>query len=251
MPTVQIEVTTRCNFDCWYCTGRQYEKHSDMEWGTFLETLDRVPYGATVQLQGEGESTLWKHWREAVALAASRFNIYSIINGSRIDVDHIARYFPKIGVSLDTLDPVQAAAIGRHNLPKVLDNLRQLAAAMPGRVNICTTLCGQDVRGIKEFAHSINAVHQTQTLQDKADYVTFYPDRVKRPHRVPGYTSYRCPIIDNGNAYVTVNGTWLPCPYIKRDQDTFNLEVAAKQMQRGEVPVHCTGCRMIRLSIKA
>ncbi len=109
MKYVQLEITTRCNYACFYCAGRDMPQQ-DMAWDTFAGIVDAIAEpGATVLLQGEGEPTLHpRFWDRVAYVRSKRHRTYSIINGSRVDVPRIARLFPQIGISLDTLDAAMA-----------------------------------------------------------------------------------------------------------------------------------------------
>lgn len=239
----QLEVTTRCNFDCWYCTGRQMVQR-DMDWDTFTKIVDSIPAGATVMLQGEGEPTLWPHWWRGVEYAVQRGLVpYSIINGSRVDVPQTDKLFPRIGVSLDTVDAAEASAIGRHNVTKVLANIELLHAAMPGRLTIYITHVARDTKPLIRWLMQRELRYVIQPLQAKTDYQVVYPQGMTRPQSVAVKRS--CRLIDTHH-YFTADGTELPCCYIKRDWQTFKLEEAKAQLANGLVPRHCQGCSQLR-----
>lgn len=215
-----------------------------MEWDTFTKIVDGIPAGETVMLQGEGEPTLWPHWWQGVEYVVSRGLVpYSIINGSRVDVALIAKWFPKIGISLDTVNAAEANVIGRHNVAKVLDNIEQLAAAMPGSLTIYITHVSSNTEPLIRWLMQRELRHVIQPLQAKTDYQVVYP---AGRQRIPLATTKRsCRLMDSHH-YFTADGTELPCCYIKRDWRTFDLAEAKEQLASGAVPRHCQGCAFIR-----
>lgn len=128
---VQIEVTTRCNFTCYYCTGRKMEQ-ADMTWDTFKRIADAMPPDVTqVRLQGEGEPLLWKHFEQAVRLLTSKgIAVNTITNGSIYSPSKVMG-LEYLGISLDTINPERAKDIGRHNLPRVLGNIARYRKLLP------------------------------------------------------------------------------------------------------------------------
>jgi MoaA/NifB/PqqE/SkfB family radical SAM enzyme len=67
---VQFEITTRCNFDCFYCAGRAM-RQGDMSYEVFIDLLarhvERNGTPDTVSLQGEGEPTLHHDFKDGGA----------------------------------------------------------------------------------------------------------------------------------------------------------------------------------------
>lgn len=105
----QLEITTRCNFDCFYCAGRDMPQQ-DMAWDTFVRIVDRIPgRGSMVSLQGEGEPSLHPKFEAMAQHVATRgHQAYTILNASRIDAERLSRLFPTVGISVDTLDAHRA-----------------------------------------------------------------------------------------------------------------------------------------------
>jgi len=244
----QIELTTRCNFDCWYCAGRVVPQ-LDMEWDVFVGIVDSIPRGVMVNLQGEGEPTLWPHFWRGVDYVLSRgLRPFMIMNGSRVDCDRISAAFPKIGVTIDSIDPATAHKIGRHNLPKVLANVERLAAAMPNRVTIYSVAQadGDANEAIRAWATSRQCNFVLLPLLTKADYVSVYPTGRAKIALVQPETAYECHYIKNAaHAYWTVTGKRLPCCWIKLDAETFDTLQAANDLAAGIIPQHCKGCRFL------
>lgn len=249
----QLEITTRCNFACFYCAGRDMQQQ-DMAWDTFTGIVDAIAQpGSTVSLQGEGEPTLHPRFWDMVAYVYSkRHTPYSIINGSRVDAARIARLFPQIGVSLDTLDAAVAEKIGRFNLSKVLANLEALCAAMgPERIVLMTVNLGQPLDALRAWAQQRGfASHIVQPLKTKADYARRYEHHLVRSPctgSVEAATARTCRFLHQDlMRYYTVNGLALPCVFIK---DTVGIESIAglrSALQQGSVPKGCAGCDELR-----
>lgn len=257
----QLEITTRCNYGCFYCAGRDMPQQ-DMAWDTFTGIVDAIekpgatPH-ATVSLQGEGEPTLHPRFWDMVAYVHRKGHVpYTIINGSRVDVARIARLFPQIGISLDTLDAAIAEKIGRYNLPKVLANLEALCTAMgPQRIVLMTVNLGQPLGELKAWAKQRGfASHVVQPLKTKADYARRYekhlvraPTKASTPAATTDVTSRTCRFLHQDlMRYYTCTGLALPCCFIKDTEGIESIAGLQTSLAQGHVPKGCAGCDELR-----
>lgn len=272
MKYVQLEITTRCNYGCFYCAGRDMPQQ-DMAWSTFTGIVDAIAPpdapgmpGATISLQGEGEPTLHPRFWDMVAYVHSKRHVpTSIINGSRVDVARIARLFPQISISVDTLDPAIAEKIGRYNLPKVLANLEALCAAMgPQRIVLMTVNLGQPLDDLRAWAKQRGfADHIVQPLKTKADYARRYEQHLVRipvkafnevcttvstPAAIPAAVPRTCRFLHQDlMRFYTCDGLALPCCFIKDTEGIESIAGLRTMLQRGQVPKGCAGCGELRV----
>lgn len=253
---VQVEITTVCNFGCFYCAGRAMaQRHMPPE--AFAQVLARLPShqpGLCVSLQGEGEPTLHPHfWQLVEAVQAQGLRPYTITNATRIDVDRFDRLLPEVGVSIDTLDPAEAERIGRYNLPKVLDNLGALLARLgPRRLLVHTVDYGQALGPLRAELSRLGLRQLVQPLQRKADYLRHYPDAVRQPLVAgvsfgrpaaaarPRHCSY---LATPRMRYFNIDGVELPCCFIKDVPAGFSTDALRRTVAAGGVPPTCQGCR--------
>lgn len=244
---VQIEITTHCNYRCFYCAGRDMpQKH--MEMTRFVGILDCLPAGKhRVSLQGEGEPTTHPQFWNMVQLVRERGHApYTITNGSRLEPDRVAEHFPSIGISIDTLDPDEAECIGRYKLAQTLAGLKRfLASYDPARVVIHTVDYGQDLAPVKALVKACRiGRHIIQPLQTKNDYAYRYPGRV-RSRDIEDY-SCRCRYIEQSRMrYYNIAGIEMPCCFIKDTSHFVSADVIRESLWRHEIPASCRGCREI------
>lgn len=258
---VQVEITTVCNFGCFYCAGRAMpQRHMSMP--MLARILMSIPAGRpdiTVSLQGEGEPTLHpQFWDLVAAVHARGARPYTITNASRVDVARFDAQLPAAGVSLDTLDAAEAERIGRYNLPKVLGNLHSLLARMgPRRLVIHTVDYGQPLGELLAFVAGLGGVqHVLQPLQRKADYVRHYPSdgsvgtQAASVHGVsfpapprPRHCDY---LARPRMRFFNIDGVELPCCFIKDVPADFSATVLRDSLAAGRVPATCRGCRELQ-----
>jgi len=247
---LHVEISTHCNFTCFYCAGREM-KQRYMSLDDFVNILDKLPTGNhVVCLQGEGEPTIHPDfWAMAELLQLRKHTPYTITNGSCIDAERIAATFPRIAVSLDTLDPIEADRIGRKNLPKVLRNIDRLLEHMgPRRVIIASVDYGQPLDELKAYVQSKGITeHMVQPLQVKDHYRKNY-ENVPAP--VENYT-YQCRYLEQDlQRTYDLDGHVYPCCYIKNPAGFISIDNLRATMQRRELPECCRGCREILADTK-
>ncbi len=242
----QIEVTTRCNYSCWYCAGR-HMKQKDMSWDIFVSICDKIPKGSTVNLQGEGEPFLWQYFWDAVKYLRQLDIVpFVITNGTIIDVELINKYFPKIAITIDSLIEQESIKNGRFNIEKVKTNVEKLASVMQDRITIYTVDTGIDIGQLKLWVESINVNHLIKSLEQKSDYIKFYPSNYKQSNFKSSMLPYCSYLTSNEYKFWNVDGIELPCCYIKENAQDFKRHEALKSFSSGIIPSSCFGCSKIK-----
>lgn len=249
--TVQIELTTICNFDCHYCAGRSMaQRHMDD--ALLQQVLDSMPTQQSlwVSLQGEGEPTLHpRFWEWAQAFRDKGHHVTTITNGTRINAQRCHEVLSNIGVSIDTLDADEAERIGRYNLPKVLSHFEELVQTMgPQRVRVHTVSYGQDVRPLLNYLQGLGVRAIVQPIQTKPDYARRYGDlpavHVYR-QRQRSVETYTCRFLDGRTPmrFVNIDGIEMPCCFIKDAGAFESTQHVREALARKVVPTPCLGCR--------
>jgi MoaA/NifB/PqqE/SkfB family radical SAM enzyme len=243
---VQIEIGTHCNYQCFYCAGRDMAQ-TYMAWDLFSAILERqsAPQVERVSLQGEGEPMMHpRFWDMVSAVTARGLTPYTITNGSLLDPERVAKAFPAIGISIDTVDPEYARRIGRYKLQRVLRNLDALLNVLaPDRVIIHTVAMGQPLDHLREYlARRGIKKHVVQPLQTKADYASRYSSAAPSW----GACTYQCrflaaPIM----RYYDITGLEMPCCFIKNTAEFVSGDELRRQLNQRIVPSCCGGCGAI------
>ena len=245
---VQIEITTICNFRCFYCAGRDMPAQS-MSLALFDAILLGLPKGRhTISLQGEGEPLAHRRFWDMLDRVRSAGHLpYLITNGSLRTTPRLAKYVPMIGISIDTLERHEADRIGRIRLDRVLANFeRLLADAGPDRLVVHTVDYGQDRTALDAYLDRHRVTRRVvQPLQTKTDYRHRYPEVViSAPMPAnPAPCNY---LLQPRMVYFNIDGLRMPCCFIK---DASRYESETKLLAKfasGKVPVACDGCREVR-----
>ena len=243
MSFTQIEVTTVCNFDCLYCTGRKMQQKS-MSWDTFLQVCEKINT-KVVSLQGEGEPTLWPHFSRAVNYLTDKgFLVTTITNGSTTRHIELIDKLHALYVSIDSLDEKEASKIGRYNLAKVLTNLQALKPHSK-KVTVTTVDYGQDLKPLESYCKSHGFKWQSQKLQQKQDYTEVYPVHWIKPPKQLISKKLRCEYLDKKLLdFYNIDGLHRPCCFIKSTHVCDPLDMQRK-LNVGIVPHSCLGCSKI------
>ncbi len=134
---VQVEPTTRCNFTCGFCSGRQMDQ-SDFDTGDFERLLDSLPDLEHIELQGEGEPLLHKGFFAMARQARARgIHLSMITNGSLLSEERVASILDvgmeAIYVSIESPDDAAFQEIRGGILKKVKDGISRLLQARNAR----------------------------------------------------------------------------------------------------------------------
>ncbi len=239
----QLETTTRCNFACFYRAGRDMPQE-DMAWETFQHIVDSIKHeNCTVSLQGEGEPSLHPRFMAMARYVLSKGHIpYSILNASRVDAEELSAVFPRLGFSVDTLDPDRAERIGRYSLPKVLRNIDSLCERMaPQRITIMTVDMGQPSDELKTWVRQRGfGRHIVQPLSPKSDYARRYT--VNTEAIMPRQASICKYLERNLTHFYRWDGEELPCCFMK-DSTGFTSVAELRGVLASSLPVmSCQGC---------
>jgi MoaA/NifB/PqqE/SkfB family radical SAM enzyme len=240
---VQIELTTRCNFDCFYCAGR-HMRQADMAYQEFVQVLERhiARYGIpeSVSLQGEGEPTLhpdfFRMAQHVVSLGATP---YTITNGTYRHPAHFAESFSRVGVSVDTLDPAAAEKVGRRNLARVLQFVTSLAAHV--EVVIHSVAHREHTAKVASWCSQNEYRHVVQPLQTKPDFAIHYAKHWKAP---APRGAFSCKYLSAPRMrYYSLDSLEMPCCFIKDTSAYGGIEVMQAHQGAGSWPSVCVGCR--------
>lgn len=188
---INIEPTTRCNFNCWYCVGRHMEQ-KDIRFTDFERMLDHFPGLQTIALVGEGEPLLHKEFFRMARLARDRgIKIMAISNGSAFSESVVRQLCESavayIAISIDSADPATFASSRLDGkLEKVWEGIRRLRDYRDAngytfpKISLKGTLF-EDTKtqlpGIVDAAkaHGVEVFESFQPLNPMKNYVRIYP----------------------------------------------------------------------------
>ncbi|MBL26355.1 MAG: hypothetical protein CMM50_02220 [Rhodospirillaceae bacterium] len=164
---VQIEPTTRCNYTCGFCVGRQMEQ-ADLPVDTFWTVLDSFPEIEHIELQGEGEPLLNKDFMRMARAATDRGIRVSIITNGSLLTDSaveglIDARVAAVRVSIESADPDTFKRIRGGRLDKVIAGIERLLAAKAARATPYPTV-GFQVTVLKE---TVDALEGIAALHDR------------------------------------------------------------------------------------
>lgn len=188
---LNIEPTTRCNFNCWYCVGR-HMKQEDIEVGNFAKVLDHFPSVRTIALVGEGEPLMHKGFFEMADMARARgIKVMIITNGSTLSSSIVKKLCESeiayLSVSIDSADPETFASSrldGR--LPQVWEGIERLRRYRDEHgyrfpvIAVKGTLFSHTEDQMPEIvaaakAHGVEVFESFQPLNPMTSYVKIYP----------------------------------------------------------------------------
>ena len=188
---LNLEPTTRCNFNCWYCIGR-HMKQDDIDFDGFVRALENFPGLEVLALVGEGEPLLHKRFFDMVRLAKEKgIRVATISNGSAFSESVVRKICESgvdyISISIDSTDPETFAASRLDgDLPKVWQGIERLTAyrdannykyPQVGLKGTLFTHTRDEMPAIAEEAkrRGMDVIESFQPLNAKRSYIKIYP----------------------------------------------------------------------------
>lgn len=192
---VQVEITTRCNYKCGFCVGRQMTQR-DMSMATFASVIESLQGVQHIEMQGEGEPLLNRDFF-GMARLAKRLHpgvrLSFITNGSLLTPSNIEQIldigFDTFYVSAESFDPDTFRRIRGGDIDKVIAGLEafmeaRLRGGFDGpAAGIAVTVLRDTIEDIVHIAEMYEALgldggFSIQPLQSMPVYRTFYDDEV-------------------------------------------------------------------------
>lgn len=240
MMKYQIEVTTHCNSDCFYCPQVRLAKQH-MTFDVFNHIIKQFTISGHVLLQGTGEPLLHPKFWEMVNVIKQQGHFTGIItNGTKaITQDHVKK-LDSIGFSIDTLCKETAKKSGRNDPQQTLKHLLECYDIAPTKVGIFAVHYGQDMQPLISFAKSHKISLTVQNLQTKTSYQGRYYT-TQLPYRF-----FRCHFIEQERMhYYFVDGTVAPCCYMTDKEYVLPREEIKSCFEEGTVPQCCEYCGVL------
>lgn len=233
----QIELTTNCNLNCFYCPSSSLEK-VNMSFDVFKNIIDNINYPSHIKLQGTGEALLHPEFDRFVKYAKQKGHFTEIItNGTLRITDDRLSYLDSVGFSIDTLDKKQADKSGRKHLDQIVKNLLEIYEKAPQKCKVFSVYYGQEINQLHNFTKHYKIPHIIQNIQNKTSYQLNYTVQKS------AYLRYSCSYINNNKIkFYFVDGRVAPCPYIVDVKQVLRKEDILKMFSKCIVPKCCEQC---------
>jgi MoaA/NifB/PqqE/SkfB family radical SAM enzyme len=188
---LNIEPTTRCNFNCWYCIGRHMVQ-ADIDVDNFAKVLDNFPSLKAIALVGEGEPLLHKGFFTMADMARERgIRVLMLSNGSAFSESVVKKLCESgiayVSVSIDSIDPATFAQSRIDgDLARVWEGIAKLRRYRDDngyeypKIGLKGTLFTHTQDQMLEIAaearrHGVDLLESFQPLNPKTSYVKIYP----------------------------------------------------------------------------
>lgn len=196
---IQLELTTKCNFNCVFCMGRSLQQ-THMSVDTFNLIINSIEDVEFIHLQGEGESLLNKNFFDVISRLINRFpksKLSLITNGSLFTETNIARLISSgighISVSIESTNIKQYDTIRngkQYQLSDVIFGIQNMMKMIKSTNS--TVEIGFSVTVLKSTSHELlrivnlykalgmNGGITIQPLQDMPVYYGLYGDALRK-----------------------------------------------------------------------
>ncbi len=177
LSTINIELTNRCNKNCWFCGRRERENrdpsiidtYGDMDLKIVKKISQQIPNGVVVQFHNNGESLLYPSFGKAVSYFDGK--IKNVVTNGKLllyKYDEIVENLDTISISVIENDPEadEQYKIIKEFIDKKKDKLPQVIIRCNGDV--------QDIERYKKLGVTI-AYRQLHSPLGSFNYVKRQP----------------------------------------------------------------------------
>jgi MoaA/NifB/PqqE/SkfB family radical SAM enzyme len=196
---LNIEPTTRCNFNCWYCIGR-HMKQDDIRVEDFAKTLENFPTVKTIALVGEGEPLMHKGFFTMAKMARKKnIRVMIISNGSTLSQSLVKKLCDAevsyISISIDSTNPDTFARsrIDGH-LDKIWQGIQRLRKFRDDngyqypKIGVKGTLFSYSKHELPDIiatakSYGVEIFESFQPLNPMVTYTPIYPEHAL--HEIP------------------------------------------------------------------
>ncbi|MGO8746316.1 MAG: radical SAM protein [Thermoguttaceae bacterium] len=193
---IQIEPTTRCNFNCRFCAGRHLPQR-DMSLDAFEQVLGSSPAILHIRLQGEGEPLVHPGFFEMAEMARARHpavRVSTITNGSLLsaNADRLVELgLQHVSVSIDSANPQLFHEVRGGDLDRVVEGIWALVMARASRkadrpaigfaVTVLRRTIGElpGIVGLYERL-ALDGGIAVQPLQEMPAYTQYYDEQMSK-----------------------------------------------------------------------
>jgi MoaA/NifB/PqqE/SkfB family radical SAM enzyme len=233
-----MEITTKCNMDCFYCPIEDMS-HEHMHFSVAKKIVDKYDSPKLFMLNGTGEPTLYPYLKELVEYIVDRGHCVTFItNGVRCVDEDVLRMLDHIIFSVDDSNTEK-----KVKTIEVSEKAIRHACKVIGykKVFTMTAYYGQDLTKIKELSEELGFKMKKQRLQPKASYHKKYSIPGSKPKKL------LCPYVEyNYMDFYFQSGKKAPCCFMVYEDVSMSAGEVKSSLKKGIVPECCSGCYLMK-----
>lgn len=149
----QIEVSTKCNFNCFMCPIDELKEHKLMSFETFKDIINKLPHSVdTVCLSGLGEPFLNKELINMAKYAKEKGLFVEIYNNGSLFDEKILNYVDLLVFSVDSPDETILKKLRKGvNPSRLFENIKKAISINKTTVAVNFTVNSLNYRQIKRL----------------------------------------------------------------------------------------------------
>lgn len=197
MQLLQIEPTTRCNFNCIFCAGRHMEQ-GDMDFDDYKQIIDSFQDLKFIQLQGEGEPFLHSKIFDMIKYSKSKdIIIQTTTNGSLFSPENVSNIIDSgldiVNISIDSPNESDFKRIRGGSFEKIVEGIKLLVEERNKRnsrfplIGIWVTILKDSARVLPDIFNlytnlGLDGGISIQPLNNSYFNAQYYDDELSKQH---------------------------------------------------------------------